>query len=472
MYNLIVAHDRNYGIGLNGKLPWYFSKDMKYFSKLTRSNIHNIVVMGRNTWESIPKSNRPLYNRVNIIISTKMSRKGLYDNVHVCRSFDEMILLLKEMSKQDTSVWFIGGPRIYKEALTRQLISKLYVTFVHGTFECDTFLDPVLMSSFHTHKISSLTESNLDSTNKDGFHNKYLLEFREQYLKTEENQYLDLIHKILVEGNIRKDRTGVGTKSIFGAQMRFSLRNNKIPLLTTKRVFFRGVVEELLWFLRGDTNVKNLQEKNVRIWDGNSTRGYLDSIGLTNYDEGELGPVYGFQWRHFGSKYKNCHTNYTGKGIDQIATVIDLIKKNPTSRRIIFSAWNPVDLDKMALPPCHVLYQFYVNEGELSCSLYQRSGDMGLGIPFNIASASVLTYILAHICDLKPGELIHTIGDAHVYLNHIEGVTTQIKRVPRAFPNLHIINDEASRTVETLTYKHFVLTDYNPMKSIRMKMAV
>lgn len=470
MFKLIVAHDRNFGIGNNGKLPWYFRKDLRHFSKLTRSDKTNIVVMGRNTWESIPKTNRPLHKRINVIISSKLNQNDVPDGVYVCKSFEDMLTLVKKLQNENTSIWFIGGSRIYEEALKRKLVSKMYITMVHGNFETDTFLNKELLSSFSQHSLSTQVDKNLDTANENGEHDKHLLEFREMHFKTEETQYLDLIQKILDTGNVRKDRTGVGTKSIFGAQMRFSLRDNKIPLLTTKRVFFRGVVEELLWFLKGDTNVKNLQDKNVKIWNGNSTREYLDSVGLTNYEEGELGPVYGFQWRHFGAQYETCHTDYTGKGIDQIANVIDLIKNNPTSRRIIFSAWNPVDMKNMALPPCHVLYQFYVNDGELSCSLYQRSGDMGLGIPFNIASASVLTYILAHICGLKTGELIHTIGDAHIYLNHVEAVTKQIERIPSEFPTLHI--DNAPNDFEKLKYENFRLENYNPQKTIRMKMAV
>lgn len=230
-------------------------------------------------------------------------------------------------------------------------------------------------------------------------------------------------------GKKRSDRTGVGTVSIFGAQMRFSLRNNIFPLLTTKRVFWRAVAEELLWFIKGSTNAKELQDKNIHIWDGNSTREFLDKMGFADREEGDLGPVYGFQWRHFGAEYKTCHDDYTGKGIDQLNEVIERIKKNPNDRRIIMSAWNVVDIPKMALPPCHCFVQFYVADGELSCQLYQRSADMGLGVPFNIASYALLTYMIAHVTGLKPGDFVHTIGDAHVYLNHIEPLKFQVKTI-------------------------------------------
>lgn len=228
-------------------------------------------------------------------------------------------------------------------------------------------------------------------------------------------------------GKERIDRTNVGTLSIFGAQMRFDLRDNIFPLLTTKRVFWRGVVEELLWFVKGSTNAKELQAKNVHIWDANSSREFLDQCGFTDRKEGDLGPVYGFQWRHFGADYKTCDESYEGQGIDQLNEVIKRIRTNPSDRRIIMSAWNVVDLPKMVLPPCHCFVQFYVADNELSCQLYQRSADMGLGVPFNIASYALLTYMIAHVTGLKPGDFIHTLGDAHVYKNHIEPLKEQVR---------------------------------------------
>nr|CAI5855914.1 unnamed protein product [Callosobruchus analis] len=259
-----------------------------------------------------------------------------------------------------------------------------------------------------------------------------------EYREHEEYQYLNHIKKILEQGVKRGDRTGVGTYSIFGAQMRYSLYDETFPLLTTKRVFWRAVVEELLWFIRGSTNAIELKEKNIHIWDANSTREFLDSIGLKDREEGDLGPVYGFQWRHFGAEYKGMHADYTNKGIDQLAHVINTIKTRPTDRRIIMCAWNPVDIPEMALPPCHCLCQFFVANDELSCQLYQRSADMGLGVPFNIASYALLTYMIAHVTGLKPGEFIHTLGDSHVYLNHKEALMEQLKREPRPFPKLII----------------------------------
>ncbi|XP_039501463.1 thymidylate synthase [Drosophila santomea] len=287
----------------------------------------------------------------------------------------------------------------------------------------------------------------------------------------DEMQYLDLLRQIIANGEQRMDRTQVGTLSLFGSQMRFDMRQS-FPLLTTKRVFFRAVAEELLWFVAGKTDAKLLQAKNVHIWDGNSTREFLDKLGFTDREVGDLGPVYGFQWRHFGAEYATCDDDYSGKGIDQLRQVIDTIKNNPSDRRIIMSAWNPLDIPKMALPPCHCLAQFYVSQtrGELSCQLYQRSADMGLGVPFNIASYALLTHMIAHVTGLKPGDFVHTMGDTHVYLNHVEPLKEQLQRTPRPFPKL-IIKRQV-QDIEDFRFEDFEIVDYNPYPKIKMDMAV
>jgi len=286
----------------------------------------------------------------------------------------------------------------------------------------------------------------------------------------EELQYLQLIRKIIETGNKKGDRTGTGTLSLFGAQMRFSLRNGSFPLLTTKKVFYRGIAEELFWFIRGSTSAKELQEKNVRIWDGNSSRAFLDSIGLKHREEGDLGPVYGFQWRHFGAEYVDMHADYSGKGVDQLANVIHLIRTRPDDRRILLCAWNPADLDKMALPPCHCLVQFYCANGELSCQLYQRSADMGLGVPFNIASYALLTIMLAHVTGLRPGDFVHTLGDAHVYSNHVEALRQQLEREARPFPTISI--KRKVENIEDFKFEDFEVKGYDPHPKIAMDMAV
>ncbi|KAI9097187.1 thymidylate synthase/dCMP hydroxymethylase domain-containing protein [Phlyctochytrium arcticum] len=308
----------------------------------------------------------------------------------------------------------------------------------------------------------------------------------EQVKRHEEYQYLDLIRKIIDEGDVREDRTGTGTRSLFGPpSMRFDLSNNVFPLLTTKRVPLRIVFEELMFFIRGQTDSSILSQKNVKIWDGNGSREALDRIGLNDRRVGDLGPVYGFQWRHFGAAYSTCDEDYTGKGVDQLREVIRLIKEKPSDRRIILSAWNPADLGKMALPPCHMFCQFYVSSAtpskpaRLSCQLYQRSCDMGLGVPFNIASYALLTIMLAHVCGLGVGEFIHCLGDAHVYLNHLTALATQVAREPRKFPTLQIKKESTAGTVddmvkelESFEFDQFEVQGYEPHRKIEMQMSV
>ena len=262
-------------------------------------------------------------------------------------------------------------------------------------------------------------------------------------------QYLDLLREIRDNGVTKTDRTGVGTKSIFGHQMRFNLQDG-FPLLTTKKVFLKGIIYELLWFLKGDTNIKFLTDHNVHIWDE-----WAD-------ENGDLGYVYGKQWRSWEAT--------DGRVIDQISQVVDLIKNHPDSRRILVTAWNPAEIDKMALPPCHCLFQFYVADGKLSCQLYQRSADTFLGVPFNIASYALLTMMLAQVCDLKPGEFIHTTGDTHIYLNHLEQVNEQLSREPRPLPKM-IINPDV-KSIFDFKYEDFKLEGYDPYPAIKAPVAV
>ncbi|KAI6223063.1 Thymidylate synthase [Aphelenchoides fujianensis] len=295
-------------------------------------------------------------------------------------------------------------------------------------------------------------------------------ELKPKVANTDELKYLDQIREIFARGTLRADRTGTGTLSIFGMQQRYSLRDSTMPLLTTKKVFWKAIVEELLWFIRGETNSKTLSERGVRIWDANGSRAFLDASGFSDREEGDLGPVYGFQWRHFGAEYEGPFADYAGKGVDQLAELIERIKRDPDSRRLILCAWNVKDVPIMALPPCHTLCQFYVSNGELSCQLYQRSGDMGLGVPFNIASYSLLTHMIAYVCGLKAGEFVHTLGDAHIYTNHKEALEEQLKREPRSFPRIRFEGD--IKTIDDFTADSIKLEGYDPHPAIKMQMAV
>jgi len=262
-------------------------------------------------------------------------------------------------------------------------------------------------------------------------------------------QYLDLLNRILTEGVKKEDRTGTGTISIFGNQMRFNLEDG-FPLLTTKKLHLKSIIYELLWFLKGDTNVKYLQEHGVRIWNE-----WAD-------ENGDLGPVYGHQWRSW--------PDYNGGTIDQIQQVLDLIKNHPDSRRMIVSAWNVAEVNKMALPPCHTMFQFYVADGKLSLQLYQRSADTFLGVPFNIASYALLLMMMAQVTGLKPGEFIHTTGDTHLYLNHIEQAKLQLTRTPRPLPTMHI-NPEVKNLLD-FDYEDFQLENYDPWDHIKATVSV
>ena len=262
-------------------------------------------------------------------------------------------------------------------------------------------------------------------------------------------QYLDLMRTILDEGHYKADRTGTGTYSIFGYQMRFDLQKG-FPLLTTKKLHLRSIIYELLWFLRGDTNIQYLHDHNVTIWDE-----WAD-------ENGDLGPVYGKQWRSWEAP--------DGRVIDQITSLIEQIKRNPDSRRLIVSAWNPADVDQMALPPCHTMFQFYVSNGELSCQLYQRSADVFLGVPFNIASYALLTMMVAQVCGLKPKDFVHTFGDAHIYSNHVEQAKLQLSRDPRPLPQMRI--NPAVNSIFDFQYEDFTLENYDPHPHIKAEVAV
>jgi thymidylate synthase len=301
-----------------------------------------------------------------------------------------------------------------------------------------------------------------------------------------ETGYLQALQYIRNIGEIRETRNAT-TLSTFGIQLKFDIRTS-FPLLTTKRVFWKGVLHELLWFLRGHTDAHELANNNVHIWDGNSTREFLDSRGLSHYREGDCGPIYGYQWRHFNAPYTGCDNTPSvvvepssgqlpqgvdqSRGVDQLQQCIDLIRTDPTSRRIFMSAWNPCQLQEMCLPPCHVSYQFYVNaNNELSCMMYQRSGDMFLGVPFNIASTAFLVHILAHMTGKNPGSVTLCIGDAHIYQSHLDAVVEQVSRDPilYAAPTLRILCEPKER-IEEYSFQDFEIVDYVSHPSIRAAM--
>eukprot|EP00816_Leptocylindrus_hargravesii_P005187 CAMPEP_0196812822 /NCGR_PEP_ID=MMETSP1362-20130617/31667_1 /TAXON_ID=163516 /ORGANISM="Leptocylindrus danicus, Strain CCMP1856" /LENGTH=498 /DNA_ID=CAMNT_0042188743 /DNA_START=63 /DNA_END=1559 /DNA_ORIENTATION=+ len=492
---IVAAAVNTGGIGKDGTLPWSIPGDMSFFKRVTSEGGNNAVIMGRKTWESIPLKFRPLPNRINVVVSRNDDLE-LPEDVLLANSLENALEKLRSSQTSNISkIFIIGGASIYKEALEKNLCNKILLTEVHNhplDFECGE-------QSFDTHFPLLSVKSDWDSKllEEGSWYSHGDLKYRFiEYTRPEESeeqevandvfpaaqaqvdinkeemQYLNLCRHIIENGVTKSDRTGTGTIASFGHTMRFSLRDDTIPLLTTKRVFWRGVAEELLWFVRGQTDAKLLQQKNIHIWDGNASKEYMESIGLGHYAEGDLGPVYGFQWRNWGADYEGCDADYTDKGVDQLQECIDKIKNKPWDRRIIMSAWNVGDISKMALPPCHMFCQFFVDteHNELHCQMYQRSADMGLGVPFNIASYSLLTHLIARVCGLKAGEFVHVLGDAHVYSNHVDALKVQLEREPRAFPKLYI-NGNKGR-IEDFEMEDLDLVGYNPHKSIKMEMAV
>lgn len=416
-FNVILAISKNFGIGNKGQLPWSLRHDLQNLKNITTNinlfnklakNKQNAVIMGRKTYESLPAKVRPMPNRLNIVLSHEMTDASSYSGALVCKSLPHALETVEQrLQDKVEEVFVLGGARVFEEALAHERCQQVFLTKVGLEFPCDTFVSKDILKDFkHLETSKTYVENDIPFT----FSRYYKPKARglnpeilttKIYEQHEEFQYLELIDQVIRTGHERSDRTQTGIISKFGGIMRFNLENG-FPLLTTKDVFWRGVVEELLWFIRGETNSKTLAEKKIKIWDGNGSRQFLDSMGFVEREEGDLGPVYGFQWRNFGAEYKGINYDYSKQrqGVDQLKYIIETIKKDPYSRRLVMSAWNPKDIPLMALPPCHVLSQFYVDDGKLSCMMYQRSADMGLGVPFNIASYSLLTCLIAEVWNI------------------------------------------------------------------------
>ena len=445
-------------------MPWYCKADLDFFRSKTvgKGSGRNAVIMGRKTYETIPPQVRPLKERHNVVISRKWEQAE-HPEISVYSSIIDALAGLGGSSKNYDAIWIAGGESIYQQVVRdyMYLCDKIYVTHFKANYECDQFFPlATIRSSFEP-----------DETVKARDYNR--LVFNTTSVVHGEYAYLTLLRDIRSRGEITPSRTGETTRCMFGASMNFDIRS-RIPFLTTKRLYWENCLKELLWIVSGDTDTRNLEKQGVKYWKGNTSRSFLDDRGLTNYVEGDLGPGYGFQWRHWGAEYKGCDENYKGFGIDQLANLIEQIKMEPHSRRHLLSAWNVAHLDEMALPPCHLLVQFHVSgDGKwLDCALYQRSGDMFLGIPFNICMYSVLTYMVAHLTGLRPRKFTHFIGDAHIYRNHDAAVDRQLRRTPRPFPRLSFNEGTAIRTIDDFTFDSFNLEGYTSWPSIKGIMAI
>lgn len=454
MFKIIVAYSKqNKGIGYKNKLPWNLPGDLKYFKQITSTSVNekqNCIIMGKNTWNSLPK--KPLKDRINIVLSKTMKESN---DCVVLRNVKSVMQYVKKNKKVIDKCFVIGGQSVYEQFLKQNLVEEIYATEINKTYDCDTFFSDVTGFKIKEKK-----------TCNDYDYVKYY------YDNKEEQQYLNTLKNILNNGIKRQDRTNIGTLSIFGNQMKFDLSNNTFPLLTTKRTFFKGIVEELLLFLSGKTDTKLLENKGVNIWKDNTSRKFLDNKDLNHYPIGDMGPTYSFNFRHYGAKYVDCNTNYSGLGYDQVLKALDLIKNNPTSRRIVINLWNPLTLNQVALPPCMFFYQFYVDtkNKKLNCHCVLRSSDSFLGLPFNIGTGALITYMFSHLTSLTPGELTITTSDSHIYTNHVEQCLQQIKRIPKPFPKIFIKRN--INNIDDFQYQDFELLNYNPHPTIKGKMAV
>lgn len=459
---IFACQKSNYGLSFKGKIPWKCPEDLAFFKKTTLDGGKNAIIMGRKTFDSI---GTVLPDRLSIVVTNNKELKS--DNpdlIYLHTLFGAMIYASNR--KDINKVFVIGGAQIFDMMLSRyrKYIGLIYANYIIGeeNYTCDTFVSSSL--AFFT-SMSMFPSTTLTTAGYPFFYYTILTASN-----AAEYDYRRLLLKLINRGERRSNRTGVDTFSLFGQKLVFDI-SDRIPFLTSKKLAWKTMLGELLWFISGSTNNADLQKKGIHIWDGNSTRQYLDSIGLKDREEGDLGPVYGFNWRHFGANYVNCHTDYTCQGFDQLQSVVDLLKKDPNSRRILLSSWNPAVQHLMALPPCHVTAQWYVREGEhLDCQMYQRSADIALGVPFNIASYATLTYMLALVTGLKPGKFYYIMGDVHLYVNHVDAVKEQLDRIPFVFPRLMFTRKVES--IDDFKEEDFKLVDYNHHPAIKMDMVV
>jgi len=496
--NLIYCKNSQHIIGINDDLLFTIPEDMKHFKNITSQEYvkghKNIVIMGYNTWKSIPDKFKPLKDRINIVITNNHYSEfnGIDDTgiFLVFKSFELCYQFLKnaELNKNMLGKKFIiGGSQLYDYVWSDYFhnIDHIYETIINYEVNLDKLKEmdiKISEISFNigqefikmNHHYIDDCKIILNKSIKEYFNDDYnelhgiQLNIFQNKRNTnhEEKQYLDLMKNILHKNNIKDSRNSKVISS-FGEKMVFDLRKG-FPLLTTKRTPFKTILRELLWFISGSTSNKDLNDKNVHIWDRNASKDFLGKQGL-NYEEGELGPVYGFQWRRFGAEYSDKKNNYLQEeGTDQLQNIIDLINNDPSSRRIILSAWNPCDISKMALPPCHVMIQFSIDKEFIDAQLYQRSGDMFLGVPFNIASYSLLLHIIGSITGYIPRYFHHVLGDAHIYVNHISAIYEQIKRVPNDFPKLSL--KEKITNINDINEDIFELCDYNHYPTIKAEM--
>lgn len=477
-FSVIFAVGNNGEFGHKNALPWgcTIKEDMKHFYEVTTDvseckNKKNVVIMGRNTFFSM--GGVPLKNRINIIVTSKLyipNETG--GDIFLVKSLSEALCLAETFKKTHNAnnVFVIGGIRLLEESLKSPMLEYIHRTTVTFKYSPNILPDTIFRPIYPLYDVIEHKEMEIDK-----FHISF--DTCKVYNQSPEYAYLNLCKDVITNGTIQSDRTGVGTIAKFAKTVSFDMRKSGFPLFTTKRIFWRGVVEELLFFLSGKTDTKVLEKKNVFIWKGNTSREYLDKYGFNHYPEGEMGPGYPFQWRHFGADWKLGEQLEldSNKGVDQIKNVIENIKRvkenpqHPAGRRLVVSAWNPIDMPNMVLAPCHFSFVFAVDGGELHCTVNMRSSDLGCGLGFNVASYALLTYMICNITNLTPGTLTFNLNNAHIYLNHVDAIKEQLKRPPRRFPMLEF--SKKYENIDDFTADSIILNQYDPHPPIKMEMA-
>jgi thymidylate synthase len=441
-----------YGVGKERKLPWNSSEELNLFRIKTDNSV---LIMGRKTVETLPE----LKGRTIVCLSESSIGQcvldGYSNKVIVCKSLDEALRLSIVNEKK---VFIAGGGKLYEEVLTNwyNLINTVHISIMKEKFDCDTFIN------FDITKFTIKVKEEY----KEFVH--YMLEYK----SSGESKYLKLLEEVYFNGCVTCGRNGK-TKSLFGKTLEFDMRDG-FPLLTTKNMFFRGIVEELLFFIRGNTDTKILEDKNINIWKGNTNREFLDSIGKTTRRPGVMGQMYGYQWRYFNAEYdeETAKPILNSKGLDQLSNVIKKLRTDPHSRRILLTGFNPLQLDDGVLAPCHsIIIQFYVNEGYLDMFCFNRSSDLFHGLPFNIASSSLLLILISKITNLVPRKFILSLGDCHIYEEHYSVVYAQLSRIPFKFPKIEINKElKELEDIENLEYCNFILNDYKAYPTLKAKM--
>ena len=478
-FNLIVAKTylKN-GIGKNGDIPWKLSDDLKNFKTITTSKnnkILNSIIMGKNTWNSLPK--KPLPKRLNIVVSNTLynvnkynnTTKHINDNTLYINSFDNALKIADYLSN---NIYVIGGQQIYETAIKHPLCNKLYITDIYNKYECDTYFPQIDENDYTLTNISKfLKEGDIDYRyliyEKDiSKYSNYEMDIKSNINK-EEYQLLQLMKNILTFGTYKENRTKTNIYSLFSPQKLYYNLGDTFPISTTKKIFLRGIFEELMFILRGQTNNKILIDKNVNIWTANTTQEFLNNNNVGHLKENDMGETYGFNMRYFNENYIDCksiHVNLKPNS-DQLTYLINLLKYNPESRRMIINLWNPTSLNNCSLPPCLMLFQFNITDNKLNLQATLRSSDVYLANSWNTTYCALFVHLLCNIegINLTPGELSMNIGDAHIYENHLDGVQEQLKRTPRPYPKLEVLN--VKKNITDFEFDDIKLIGYNPHKN-------